>query len=124
MDDNPWASSGLEVIRSRDLPNGRLNRPGAYVVCFGAYWCGFTRRFMPQFAARKGTIPASFAIADITDREDPLWDTFRIRITPTVIVFRDGEVVLRVDGRRFFGISQAAMDTVERSLSVSPSAVP
>jgi len=114
-----WSSTGLEVLSTSDFPDGRLNRPGTYVVCFGATWCPPTRRFMPKFVALKGTLGAQVAIADITDRNDPLWDEFRIRITPSIIVFRDGNVQMRLDGRRFFGISDSDL-TKLKSAPFSP----
>ena len=115
-----WASTGLEVLRSTDFSDGRLNRPGTYVVCFGAVWCQPTRKFMPQLVKRKSRLPGTIAIADITDRNDPLWDIFQIRITPSIIVFREGSIQFRVDGRRFFGITASALDRMEQALGQSP----
>lgn len=112
----PWSSSGLEVLGTRDFHDRQLNRPGTYVVCFGAEWCPVTRRFMPEFAARKDALPGTLAIADITDKEDPLWDRFRIRITPSIIVFRDGAEQMRVDGRRFLGITRSKLADLEKAL--------
>jgi Hydrogenase-1 expression protein HyaE len=71
---------------------------------------------MPKFVALKGGLPASLAIADITELESPLWDDFRIRITPSIIVFRDGAIVSRLDGRRFVGITQSALAKLPDSL--------
>jgi thioredoxin-like negative regulator of GroEL len=108
-----WTPLGLEVFTRKDFPDGRLNRPGTFVVCFGAMWCPVTRRFMPKFLGLKGKLPGTLAIADITDTKDPLWDTFRIRITPSILVFRDGVVQMRVDGRRFFGVTKSALAGLE-----------
>jgi thioredoxin-like negative regulator of GroEL len=112
----PWATTGLEVLRTADFADGTLSRPGTYVVCFGAAWCPVTRRFMPHFIALQSTVPATVAIADITDLNDPLWDDFRIRITPSIIVFRDGNLLLRVDGRRFLGITRSALEKLHQSI--------
>jgi len=115
MSDAGWGPTGLEVLRTRDFPDSRLARPGTVVVCFAAAWCPVTRRFMPRFVELNGKLPAQLAIADITELNDPLWDTFRIRITPSIIVFRDGEVTLRIDGRRFLGITNSALGQLERA---------
>jgi thioredoxin-like negative regulator of GroEL len=112
----PWASTGLEILSATDFSAGRLRRTGTYVVCFGAGWCHPTRQFMPKFVALKGGLPASLAIADITELESPLWDDFQIRITPSIIVFRDGAIVSRLDGRRFVGITQSALAKLQDSL--------
>jgi hypothetical protein len=116
MRSEPWATTGLEVLRKADFPNNRLSRNGTYVVCFSAEWCPVTRRFMPQFMSLKGTLPATLAIADITDLNDPLWDDFQIRITPSIIVFRDGHILERIDGRRFLGITSKRLARVGQIL--------
>lgn len=105
-----WESTGLEVLRTMDFEGTRLQRVGTYVVCFGATWCPPTRRFVPKFVARNGHLAAHLAMADITDLKDPLWDTFHIRITPTILVFRDGVVLHRFDGRRFIGLRNSDLD--------------
>jgi len=87
-----------------------------YVVCFGATWCPPTRRFIPKLVAERGKLPGTLAIADITDLKDPLWDTFRIKITPSIVVFRDGVVQMRVDGKRIFGITGSALTRLEQAL--------
>lgn len=113
----PWATTGLEILGTSDFKDGRLNRPGLYAVCYGAEWCPVTRRFMPRFTALSGQLPATLAIADITDLNSPLWDVFRIRITPSIIVFRDGEVIRRVDGKRFLGITRARLSVLKQTFS-------
>jgi thioredoxin-like negative regulator of GroEL len=105
-----WESTGLEVLRTGDFQGTRLDRPGTYAVCFGATWCPPTREFVPRFVARDGHVPGTLAMADITELEDPLWDTFRIQITPTIVVFRDGVSVGRFDGRRFVGLREKDLD--------------
>ncbi|MGA8302275.1 MAG: thioredoxin domain-containing protein [Thermoplasmata archaeon] len=118
MTDSPWSSWGLEVLRTPDFRDGKLNRVGTYVVCFGAHWCSATRRFVPKFAAARGELAGTPAIADITDLKDPLWEAFQIRISPSILVFRDGSVQMRVDGKRYFGISRGAMARLEDALRV------
>lgn len=71
---------------------------------------------MPRFVAERSRVPGVLAIADITDLESPLWDTFRIKITPSVIVFHDGEARARLDGKRFVGITAGALARFERSV--------
>ncbi len=105
-----WDSAGAEVLRTNDFEGTRLKRDGTYAVCFGATWCPPTRAFVPKFVARNGRLPANLAIADITEMNDPLWDSFRIKITPTILVCRDGGTVGRFDGRRFVGLRDSDLD--------------
>ena len=122
-----WASTGLEVLRTVDFDGTRLRRPGVYAVCFGATWCPPTRAFVPKFVARNGHVAATLAMADITEWEDPLWDTFQIKITPTMAIFRDGELVARFDGRRMIGLKDSDLDKLARAvdaLNKSPASAP
>lgn len=112
-----WESTGLEVLTTADFEGTRLKRPGIYGVCFAATWCPPTRAFVPKFVARKGKLPATFAIADITAWEDPLWDSFEIKITPTMAVFRDGELVARFDGRRMLGLRESDLDKLATAVN-------
>ncbi len=109
MTERTWTATGLPVLGAGDFSGTRLERPGLAVVCFGATWCPPTRRFMAKFVAERGRMNGELMIADITDLESPLWDTFRIEITPTVVVFQDGEARQRVDGKRMIGITAAAL---------------
>ena len=118
-----WESTGLEVLRTNDYEASHLKRDGTYAVCFGAPWCRPTRRFVAKFIARNGRLPAVVAIADITDWSDPLWDSFQIKITPTVPVFRDGAPVSRFDGRRFIGLRDSDLDRLTDLLG-GPGVVP
>ncbi|MGA8274977.1 MAG: thioredoxin family protein [Thermoplasmata archaeon] len=105
-----WESLGLEVLRTNDFEGTRLRRDGTYIVCFGATWCPATRRFAPKFTSRNGRIPARLAMADITSLDDPLWDSFPIKITPTMAVFQDGTMVGRFNGRRILGLRNSDLD--------------
>lgn len=116
MSHRSWSSTGLEILGEKDFSGTHLNRPGLFVVCFGATWCPPTRRFMPKFVAERGKMGGTLAIADITDLDSPLWDVFNVRITPSIIVFRDGEIQSRLDGKRFIGISTSALAQLESSL--------
>jgi thioredoxin-like negative regulator of GroEL len=127
MPEASWETTGLEVLRTADFEATNLKRDGLYAVCFGATWCRPTRHFVPKFVGRSGHSPGKFAMGDITDRNDPLWDSFQIRITPTMVVFLDGRPMGRFDGRRFIGLREPDLDRMsellERLGSESPASV-
>jgi hypothetical protein len=102
----------MEVLGSADFDGERIRRPGRYVVTFGAEWCPWTRRFVPKFLARTKGMHATPAIADITEMTNPLWDTFRIKITPTIVCFIDGSAVYRANGHRLIGIRERELQSV------------
>jgi len=47
---------------------------------------------------------------DLSDDDNPLWDTFSIEVVPTIIVFRDGKPEFRRDGFFGRGLSETAID--------------
>jgi thioredoxin-like negative regulator of GroEL len=111
-----WEGLGVEVLHTSDFVGTQLKREGTYAVCFGATWCPPTRAFVPKFVARAGRLPATLAIADITDWDDPLWDSFRIKISPTMVAFQDGGPVGRFDGRRMLGLGESHLDELSALL--------
>ncbi len=93
----------------------RLNRPGSWAVVFLATWCPFCREFAPQFAHLART-SGHLAVGDLTDLGNPLWETFDIEVVPTVLVFRDGKLLRRVDGRPMEGLGPADVRDIEAAL--------
>lgn len=71
-----------------DLPEGRS------LVMFTADWCGYCHRFAPLYK----TFREQWMI-DISDEDDPLWDSLGIHVVPTVILFERG-----VPKRRWAGV--------------------
>ncbi len=93
-----------------------LLRPGVWAVAFLADWCPYCREFAPEFAGLAGPGRA-LAVADLTDDDAPLWERFEVEIVPSVIVFRDGEAVLRIDGRPMEGLRSEDLRRVDRVLA-------
>ena len=109
-----WEATGLEVLGEADFDGSHLRRDGLYAVCFAATWCLPTRWFLPKFIAHDSAPGVQRVLADITDLKSPLWDTFQIRITPSLLVFRGGEVRGRLDGRRVVGLRTADLEKLDR----------
>lgn len=110
-------------LTAADFDGERLTRaPGTAAVVFVADWCGFCRRFLRQRQADAASLPVPFLVADVSDEESPLWDTFRVKIVPTIVLFRDGAPVWRRDGVGGLGLTErdwtalkAAADGLARS---------
>ncbi len=77
---------------------------------FYAEWCPFCTSFYPQFEKAMDGKSISWADVDISDMDDPLWETFDINVVPTIIVFKEGQAVFRKDGILGRGLSQKALD--------------
>lgn len=65
---------------------------------------------MFQAAAEKRGI--AWAPVDISEDDNPLWETFSIGVVPTIIIFNDGKAVFRRDGVLGRGLSGKTIDEV------------
>ena len=79
-------------------------------MLFSAQWCPFCRRFYPDFQDALNSKGIRWAEVDISDTDDPLWETFDISVVPTVIIFKDGQPIFRRDGVLGRGLSEKAID--------------
>ena len=107
----------METLSQDRFDGQTLRRPGRYAVVFTADWCPFCRAFQPQFARLEGSPAYHVARVDLTDLENPLWEGFDVDVVPTVLVFRDGEVTLRVDGVAGVGLGPRDVDRVRAALT-------
>jgi len=74
-----------------------LKNAGPIAVMFEAGWCPFCRGFMPIFESlQQAKVPS--AIVDLSDLDNPLWETFSIDIVPTILLFNSGKIIQRYDG--------------------------
>jgi thioredoxin 1 len=92
-----------------------LERKGNWVVAFLATWCPFCREFAPSFAALEQP-GVNLAVADLSQLTSPLWDLFEIEVVPTIIGFRDGKELVRLDGRLGEGLDEADLATARARL--------
>jgi thioredoxin-like negative regulator of GroEL len=99
-------------LGSADFDGKRLKKTGTLAVLFAAEWCPFCRRFSPIFESALRAKNVSGALADLSEFENPLWETFDIQVVPTVMVFKDGELVYRKDAVLGQGLPNDAMDEV------------
>ncbi|MCB2211230.1 thioredoxin family protein [bacterium] len=71
---------------------------GIVFIAAGADWCQDCRKFQPDFEQMANTYPEHrFAKLD-TDQEPELKQLFNIRYIPTLIVYRDGEMLYNQPG--------------------------
>ncbi len=47
---------------------------------------------------------------DISDEANPLWDTYSIEVVPTLILFRNGLMLDRADGRFMEGLHEGDLE--------------
>jgi len=104
-------------LKSGDFEGNRLKASGTVIVLFTTTWCPFCRNFDPIFHSAPASDAYSKAFVDLSDLNNPLWETFQIQVVPTLVVFRNGDPVLRRDGILGRGLSQKDMNEVVSSTS-------
>lgn len=91
-------------------------RNGALLACFYADWCPHCIRYLPHFERHSGRPGIELAEVDVSDEDDPLWEELSLAVVPTLILFRDGFQVARVDGVLGRGLRP---DDIDRLISAS-----
>lgn len=111
----------LERVGTEAFEGERLLRSGTWAVDFSADWCPFCRAFLRPFEEWTGRQKLRALLADLTNLETPLWETFAIDIVPTLLVFRDGELLARADGVGGEGLGPTDLARIERAVAASRS---
>ncbi len=85
-----------------------VRKPGILIIDFSAAWCGPCRAFAPTFeAAAERHADVTWAEVD-TEAEPALAEALQIQAIPTLMVLRDGVLILRQLGV----VPAAALDLI------------
>ena len=96
----------IEVGSKRDLES-QLKKSKRVLALFYASWCPYCRSFIAFFDKNTGKRGFDCALrVKVDDYDNPLWDDYSIRAVPTVILFDEGKVCRRLDGRFGRGLSE------------------
>ena len=86
-------------------------------VLFYADWCPFCRAFKPVFESFEGKSKVSFGEAKLNEDENPMWDRFGIKVVPSMVAFRGGRVVARMDGKAGEGLNKKDLEAFLKKIS-------
>jgi len=101
----------MEVPTAEAFEEHVLRSGEPTVVLFWAGWCPFCRAFRPLFDAAIREHDAQFALVRLDEYSNPLWDTYRVDVVPSLAFFRGGALVARKDGTLGRGLSKADLET-------------
>jgi thioredoxin 1 len=96
----------IEVSSKRDFES-QLKKNKRVLALFYASWCPYCRSFLPVFD--KNASKRGFDLVlrvKVDDYDNPLWDEYSIEAVPTVVLFDEGKVCRRLDGRLGYGLSE------------------
>jgi thiol-disulfide isomerase/thioredoxin len=102
-------SSNIEDISSypallpNDFRENNLLRDDKTLVFFYAEWCPFCRKSFHLLKSLDESQSKVFRV-DLSDEKNPLWDSLKIKMVPTLIAFKDGTEFWRADGISMIGL--------------------
>lgn len=106
------------VLKTDDFNGTKLLDSRSVLAVFYAGWCPFCRSFLELFeTAMKEKSDPLGAVVDISDMNDPLWETFHVDIVPTLVGFKNGEVVVRKDGVAGAGLAKTQLENALREMN-------
>jgi thiol-disulfide isomerase/thioredoxin len=89
-------------------PLGNLDSEERVFVLFYASWCPFSRDFLPifeEFAKKNRCVKVI-----VDDNEDELCEKYKIEYYPTVILFKRGKAVKRIDAKPHVGLRKEELE--------------
>lgn len=96
--------SGALIEGEQDLGEALKKADRAFVL-FYASWCPYSRKFLPIYD-KFSTDQKSSAICVKADDLDSLCDKYSVSVYPTVLFFKKGKLVKRLDGISGEGLTE------------------
>lgn len=102
----------MEMVTTPDeFREAVVEAEGPVLTLFHAAWCGYCQDFLPLFRAKDAGVVKKVEV-DLSEEINPLWDTYRIEVVPTLILFEGGDIAGRADGVLGEGLSEASLEDV------------
>jgi thioredoxin 1 len=85
------------VYHEQELTRNDITKiPGPVLLEFGANWCGICSHFAPQLEELLIEFPQVQHIKVEDGKGKPLGRSFRVKLWPTLVFVRDGQVIHQV----------------------------
>jgi thiol-disulfide isomerase/thioredoxin len=93
-------------LLKEDFNNDRFLETGKILVFFYAEWCPFCRSAFQHLASLDSISYKVFRV-DLSDEDNPLWTSLKIRRIPTLIAFDNGKELWRREATYMIGLRKA-----------------
>jgi thiol-disulfide isomerase/thioredoxin len=95
--------SWYSALLPTDFAGTNLLKNEKCLVFFYAEWCPFCRKSYHLLKSFDNSQTTVFRV-DLSDENNPLWDSLEINMVPTLIAFKDGTEFWRADGISMVGL--------------------
>ncbi len=91
------------ALQPNDFKGAKLLKNDKSMVFFYTEWCPFCRKSFHLLKSLDESRVQVFRV-DLSDENNPLWDSLRIKIIPTLIAFNSGTEFWRANGISMVGL--------------------
>jgi thioredoxin 1 len=96
---NAPSGAGIITLTDASFDSTVLNSDVPVLVDFWAAWCGPCRRLAPEVDAISGEYAGRLRVGKLDiDANEATTDRFRVEAIPTLLLFKNGQVVARMTG--------------------------
>ena len=92
------------------FPEKVLGSLKTVATLFHTTYCPYVKQFWPIFEKYSQNSNNEYAIADITDDDNPLWDKYKVTEVPTIIAFKEGREIVRRNAVPGLGLTEEDMN--------------
>lgn len=107
------------VLLPNDFEEDKLLRKERILTFFYAEWCPFCRRAFPFLKLLNPDSGYMVFRVDLSDENNPLWDSFKIDVVPTLIAFDEGKEFWRANGVLMAGLKKEDFEKADAVIKAS-----
>jgi thiol-disulfide isomerase/thioredoxin len=111
--------SSYPALQPTDFKDGKLLIDDKILVFFYAEWCPFCRKSFPLLKSLNESESKVFRV-DLSNLDNPLWDSLNIKIVPTLIAFKNGTEYWRKDGISMIGLTKKDFEQAVTATKTAP----
>jgi thiol-disulfide isomerase/thioredoxin len=95
--------SSYSALLPENFNNDKLLNNEKCLVFFYAEWCPFCRKSFHLMKSLDNSQAKVFRV-DLSNENNPLWESLEINVVPTLVAFKDGTEFWRADGISMVGL--------------------
>lgn len=100
---NTKSITSYSTLQITDFQGDKLLKNDNSLVFFYTEWCPFCRKSFHLLKTLDASQVKVYRV-DLSDENNPLWDSLKIKIVPTLIAFKNGTEFWRANGISMFGL--------------------